>query len=135
MFICLPGCLLKMLLSKCWAPCFTVKQSNFVTLNRGCILIALYTAFVHFFSFTYAIALTTESVRTDVFYSPFFELTQSKTRSWSIVLAIYSALYIICCSFSLIHGIRSVSSYIFPSPSPCVSLFFASSHQMTACIN
>ena len=100
----------KMFLTKCWAPCFTLRQSNLISLEKGCTLIACYTAFLHFFSLTYAIAILSDQVRTDVFYSPLFEFSKSTSRTLAMVIIVYSVLYIICCSFSLIYGILSVST-------------------------
>lgn len=101
-----------MFLSTCWGPCFTVSQKNEIKLETAAIIIALYTALLHFLSFFYGMAILTDSVPTDTFFSPLFEFSRSKTELLSYVLMVYSLLFMVCCSYGLIRGVRSVSLFL-----------------------
>lgn len=118
-----------MLLTKCWAPCFTLNKANEINLERGSILIALYTAVLHILSLFYGIALLNNSVRTDTFFSPVFELSKSSTRMVAIFLILYSLAFVICCSFGLIFGVRNETRFFYLPWMYCtaVELLFATS--------
>lgn len=104
-----------MFLSSCWGPCFTVSQRNDVKLETAAIIVALYTALLHFLMLFYGIAILTDSVPTDAFFSPLFEFSRSKTELLAYVLIAYSLLFICCCSYSLVRGVRSVSLSFVPA--------------------
>lgn len=99
-----------MFLHYCWGPCFTVNQRNYVKLEKAAVITALYTALLHFLSLFYAIAILTNSVRTDTFYSPLFEFSRPATKVLAGVLIAYSVSFIFFCSWGLIHGVQSVSA-------------------------
>lgn len=102
-----------MFLVKCWAPCFTLSKDSRIPLERGSILIALYTAILHVLTLFYGIAILSNSVRTDTFFSPFFEFTRNATVGLAIVLIIYSLFFIVCCSIGLVHGVRSETRFFY----------------------
>jgi len=102
-----------MFLTRCWAPCFTLNSSSHVNLERGSILIAIYTAVLHVLSMFYGLALLTGSVRTDTFYSPVFEFSKASTRSIAIFLVIYSLVFVICCSIGLIYGVQRETRFFY----------------------
>ena len=104
-----------MFLHSCWGPCFTINQRNYVKLEKAAVITALYTALLHFMSLSYAIAILTNSVRTDTFYSPLFEFSRPTTEFLAVVLILYSIAFILFCSWGLIHGVHSVSPVSFSS--------------------
>jgi hypothetical protein len=88
-----------------------VNQRNYVKLEKAAIIISIYTALLHFLSLFYAIAILTNSVRTDTFYSPLFEFNRPATEFLAGVLILYSIAFIVLCSWGLIHGVQSVSAF------------------------
>lgn len=102
-----------MFLHSCWGPCFTINQRNYVKLEKAAIITAIYTALLHFLSLFYAIAVLTNSVRTDTFYSPLFEFSRMTTEFLAGGIILYSIAFIFLCSWGLIHGVRSVSPAFF----------------------
>ncbi|KAI1296590.1 Zinc finger matrin-type protein 2 [Halotydeus destructor] len=95
---------------ECWAPCFQLNKSNMVDLETGSKLIAYYTALVHFLTGFYGIYVVTGG-RTDTFYSPLFEFDKTGMYWIASFIIVYSLFFIVCCSYGLIYGIKSVSQY------------------------
>ena len=97
-----------MFLRSCWGPCFTVNQRNYLNLEKGAIIVALYTAFLHFLSLSYAAAILADTVRTDTFYSPLFEFSRPTTKWLAVLIIFYSIAFMLAGSWGLIHGVQSV---------------------------
>ena len=95
------------MLSSCWAPCFML-DSGYLNLEKASKIIAIYTGVVHFVFFFYGISLLFGG-QSEVFFSPFFEFNRKDIFDALIIFVVYCILYIIICSWGLIHGIRTVS--------------------------
>lgn len=91
--------------NKCWAPCF-VLNSGYVKLKIGSRIIALYTALLHVLVFFYAVDIL-KGGRSDTFFSPLFEFSRYGMNVISIVLLVYTPLYLLCGSWWLVRGIRT----------------------------
>lgn len=97
-------------ITTCWAPCFTI--NNWLDLESGSILIALYTALVHVLSMMYGVYIL-DGGRTDTFYSPLFEFGKSGARNMAIFSLLYSIFFIVCCSIGLMYGIRRETRFYY----------------------
>lgn len=94
------------LVKRCWAPCFTI-NSGFLNLPKASFIISWYTAVLHILVLFYALYILMGG-RSDTFFSPIFEFNRYGMNWISAILVVYCLFFIICCSFGLIHGIRSV---------------------------
>ncbi|RWS28682.1 hypothetical protein B4U80_00889 [Leptotrombidium deliense] len=99
-------------LTKCWAPCFTIKSSNRVSLRTGCVLIAVYTALLHLLSLSY-VCYVLNGGRSDNFYSPLFEFSRFGMVVICCFTIVYSILFIFCCSLALVYGVKTEIRFLY----------------------
>lgn len=94
------------LVRRCFAPCFTIKKSNCISLECGSKLIAGYTAFIHFVAIFYCTELL-RGGRSDDVASPFFQMDKS-IKTFATFGIIYCFCFIIF-AFLLYLGIKKVN--------------------------
>ena len=98
------------LVKRCFAPCFTVKKSNCISLECGSKLIAFYTAFLHFVVMFYCADLL-RGGRSDDVASPFFHMDKSIKP-----FATFGIIYCVCFiffSFLLYLGIKKEIRFLY----------------------
>ena len=95
-----------MYLQNCWSPCFTLDKDNRISLESASVLISIYTAILHFLTFLYFLYIYFGGP-TDQFYIPLFEFDLNTTKYWSIILILYSLIYLLCC-YWLHYGVKKV---------------------------
>ncbi|XP_074599550.1 uncharacterized protein LOC141853927 [Brevipalpus obovatus] len=99
-----------MMMKRCWAPCFTINRSNSINIERASVIIAIYTAILHFFGFFYAISLFGWG-QSDFIVSPYFHADRS-LKTLAIWTMVYCAFYIFS-SFLLILGIKKEIRFLY----------------------